>query len=142
MLDNDIEDLKYEDKNGTEISLDIHHRKLLLIFIEYHCVRLSKGTLQTDQGEAFGLQHEKDFNAQHIYASLEDYSVKSTEASLDASDGDIIEAVADASYIASIGLNTSPANVTKQHPGGPTIEVPVEDIPRVPMRKKVYGCSS
>jgi hypothetical protein len=26
-------------------------------------------TLQTDQGKCFGPQHEKDFNAQHIYAS-------------------------------------------------------------------------
>jgi hypothetical protein len=87
--------------------------------------------LQTDQGKVFGLQCEQDFNAQHIDASLEDYSVKSTKTSLDASNGNVIEAVADA-YDIAIGLDTSLVNVTKQHPGGPTIEVPVEDIPPDP----------
>jgi uncharacterized protein with FMN-binding domain len=42
-------------------------------------------TLQTDQGKAFVRQHEEDFDAQKIYSSLQDYSVKSTKASLDAS---------------------------------------------------------
>jgi hypothetical protein len=41
--------------------------------------------LQTDQGKAFIHQHEEDFDAQKIYSSLQDYSVKSTKASLDAS---------------------------------------------------------
>jgi len=90
---------------------------------------------QTDQGKVFGLQCEQDFNAQHIDASLDDYSVKSTETSLDASDGNVLEAVADACDIA-IGLDTSLAHVTKQRPGGLTIEVPVEDIPPDPDAKK------
>jgi hypothetical protein len=42
-------------------------------------------TLQTDQGKAFVRQHEKDFDAQKIYMHLEDYSIKSTKASLDTS---------------------------------------------------------
>ena len=42
-------------------------------------------TLQTDQGKAFVRQHEQDFDAQKIYSSLQDYSVKSTKASLDTS---------------------------------------------------------
>jgi hypothetical protein len=42
-------------------------------------------TLQTDQGKAFVHQHEQDFDAQKIYSSLQDYSVKSTKASLDTS---------------------------------------------------------
>jgi hypothetical protein len=99
-------------------------------------------TLQTDQGKVFGLQNEKDFNAQHIDASLEDYSVKSTETSLDASDGNINEAVADG-YDITIALNTSLANITKRHPGSPTIEVPVEDIPPDPdAKKRIMGVIS
>ena len=42
-------------------------------------------TLQTDQGKAFVCEHEKDFDAQKIYSSLQEYSVTSTKASLDAS---------------------------------------------------------
>jgi hypothetical protein len=69
-------------------------------------------------------------------ASLDDYSsVKSTEMSLDASDGNVKEAVANAYNIA-IGLDTSLVNVTMQHSGGPTIEVPVEDIPPDPDAKE------
>ena len=43
-------------------------------------------TLQTDQGKAFVRAHEADFDAQSIYKDLVDYSIKSTKASLDASD--------------------------------------------------------
>jgi hypothetical protein len=70
-------------------------------------------TLRTDQGKVFGLQCEQGFNAQHIDASLEDYSVKSTETSLDASDGNVIEAVADA-YDIAIGLDTSKSGACYQ----------------------------
>ena len=41
--------------------------------------------LQMDQGKAFVRQYEQDFDAQKIYSSLQDYSVKSTKASLDTS---------------------------------------------------------
>jgi hypothetical protein len=42
-------------------------------------------TLQTDQGKAYVHQHERDFDAQQVYASLHTYSVTSTKATLDTS---------------------------------------------------------
>jgi hypothetical protein len=88
--------------------------------------------LQTDQGKVFRLQQETDFIAHHIDASLEDYLVK---LSLGAFNGNVLEAVGDACDFA-VGLDTSLVNVTMQHSGGPTIEVPVEDIPPDPDAKK------
>jgi hypothetical protein len=54
----------------------------MLVFHEalfFECI------LQTDRGKAFVRQHENDFNAQCIYASLKDYSNKLTKAALDSS---------------------------------------------------------
>jgi hypothetical protein len=44
-----------------------------------------KHTLQTDQGKAYVWEHEKDFDAQKVYASLQAYSIMSIQASLDTS---------------------------------------------------------
>jgi hypothetical protein len=42
-------------------------------------------TLQMDQGKAYIHQHERDSDAQKIYASLVTYSISSTKAALDTS---------------------------------------------------------
>jgi hypothetical protein len=42
-------------------------------------------TLQTDMGKALVRHHESDFDAQALYQSLLEYSIKSTKASLDTS---------------------------------------------------------
>jgi hypothetical protein len=44
-----------------------------------------KRTLQTDMGKALFCRHKSDFDAQTLYQSLLEYSIKSTKASLDTS---------------------------------------------------------
>ena len=70
----EVLDATYVPTTPEEIALFTKKQEFMYAVFEH--------TLQTDQGKAFVRQHEQDYDAQKIYSCLQDYSVKSTKASL------------------------------------------------------------